>query len=301
VAYPDRQKVTPDLTPQQVPLDPAQTARAIGVELTAEDVERHLRQMGHDVWTLKDGRLQVAVPAYRNDIMHPVDLVEDVAIAYGYHNIAPSLVPTMTVGGEQPVERHAGAARRAMTGLGYLEVITLLLSSEELNYDALRLPRGDRHVQIDNPISVEQTLVRTTLLPGLLDTLALNANHELPQRIFEVGAISLLDPGTETGASERHLVAGGAIGPRVDYAEIRSACEALLREFGGRLTAEPDDAPCFIPGRGARVLATRDGSDPVPVGRMGELHPEVLERFKLVHPAAVFEVQLELLAHPPSP
>jgi len=294
IAYPDRETVTPDLTVQAVELDPGWAARTIGVELSPKDVERHLRQMGHEVTADDAGMLQVGVPAYRNDIMHPIDLVEDVAIAYGYHNIVPRMVPSMTVGRERMSEHWMEVARRAMCGLGYSEVLTLLLSSEEADFDALRLPRRDDSVQIDNPISVEQTMIRTTLLPGLLDTFANNLSHELPQRIFEVGNISLFDAKAETGARELPRVAGGVIGPRADYAEIRAVCQALVREFGWDLVTEPDDSPCFIPGRGAKVVLGR-GALRRAAGLVGELHPEVLERHKLVQPAAVFEVDLTLL------
>jgi phenylalanyl-tRNA synthetase beta chain len=296
VVYPDREAVTPDLTPQQVTLDPAMAARTIGVDLDRGDVERHLRQMGHAVTSDGEDRpLQVAVPAYRNDIMHPIDLVEDVAIAYGYHNIVPALVPTMTVGRERMTERRLDAARRTMTGLGYHEVLTLILSSPEIDYDSLRMPRREDCVLIDNPISVEQTIVRTTLLPGILDTFGNNLSHELPQRIFEVGNITLADADVETGAREWPRAAAGAIGPKVDYSEIRAACEALVREFGWELVTEPEELPCFIPGRGARVVVTRGELRRV-AGVAGELHPEVLEHYKLVHPAAVFELDLTVLA-----
>jgi phenylalanyl-tRNA synthetase beta chain len=182
-----------------------------------------------------------------------------------------------------------------MVGLGYLETLTLTLSSMEADYDALLLPRRDDCVLIDNPISVEQTIVRSTLITGLLDTLGNNTSHELPQQIFEVGNISLLDAEAETGAREWPRVGAAAIGPRVDYSAIRSACEALLREFGWRLVAEPVAAPCFIAGRGARVLACRGDEERWEVGVMGELHPQVLENHKLVHPVAVFEVDLSIL------
>ena len=299
IAYPAREAVTPDLSPQLVQLDPAHTARLIGLELSADDVERLLRRMGHGVSRRDDGMMEVAVPAYRNDIMHPVDMVEDVAIAYGYHNVEPRLVPTLTVGLELPIERSAAVARGAMTGLGYMEVLTLLLSSPEANYDALSLPRGDDDVVIDNPISSEQTMVRATLISGLLETFSINTNHEMPQRVFEVGNIGRLDPAAETGASEHRRVGAAATGPRVDYSEIRATCEALLREFGWELRTEPDDAGCFIPGRGARVVAVAAGAGPeeagIAVGLVGEVHPEVLERHKLVQPVALFEVDLEPL------
>jgi phenylalanyl-tRNA synthetase beta chain len=312
IVYPGRTVATPDLAPQRVELDPERAARRIGVELTRDDVVRHLRQMGHAVedrgaaplvlgsrqhapGPAGAAPLVVGVPAYRNDIMHAVDLIEDVAIAYGYHNIEPTLVPTLTVGGEQPLEAAAEVARRALAGLGFYETVTLVLTSPEQNYDALCLPRGEDCVVIENPISVEQTMVRTTLLAGLLDTLSINTTAPLPQRIFEVGNATLLDAAAETGARERRLVAAAAIGPRVDYAAIRSACEALLRELGFGLAVEPDPAPCFIAGRGARVIAVRDGERRA-VGRLGELHPQVIVSHKLAHPVSAFEVDLEALA-----
>jgi phenylalanyl-tRNA synthetase beta chain len=294
IRYPERTVVTPDLTPQEVTLGPTATARLLGLDLDTNDVIHLLSRMGHGIDTSPDGALQVHVPAYRNDVMHPVDLMEDVAIAYGYHNVVPQLVPSMTVAVELPVEAQKEVARRAMIGLGFMETITLTLSSLEADFDALRLPREDTPVLIDNPISVEQTIVRTTLVPGLLETFGVNANHELPQRIFEVGNITRFVPEAETGARDIPLAAAGAIGPKIDYAAIRSSCEALLRELGWRLEVEADDSPLFIAGRGARVLASRDG-DRRTVGRMGELHPEVLENHKLVHPASVFEVDLEKL------
>ncbi|PID39016.1 MAG: phenylalanine--tRNA ligase subunit beta [Proteobacteria bacterium] len=303
IRYADREVVTPNLDPQLMHLDPAMPPRIMGVPLAEEDVVRHLVQMGHGVEAGvaigegegDSGLLAVAVPAYRNDIMHPIDLVEDVTIAYGYHNIDPRLVPTMTVGKEQPIEVQANTIRRAMTGLGYFEVLTLLLSSEEQQFDALRLPRPDDNVRIDNPISVEQTMIRMSLMPGLLDTLAVNTDHEMPQRIFEVGQISRFDPAVETGAKELPRVAGAAIGPKVDYSEIRTAVSALLRELGWTLDAQPSEHPTYIPGRGAEIIAIQ-GDDRRVVGTMGELHPEVLERFKLVQPASVFEVDLSKLA-----
>jgi phenylalanyl-tRNA synthetase beta chain len=278
-----------------VALDPSETARLLGLDLGSDDIVHHLSRMGHGVDTRPDGKLQVHVPAYRKDVMHPVDLMEDVAIAFGYRNVPLQLVPSMTVAVELPAEAHKQVARRAMLGLGFMETITLTLSSLEADFDALRVPRDDTPVVIDNPISVDQTIVRTTLIPGLLETFGINANYELPQHIFEVGNISRVDPDAETGARDIPLVAAGAIGPKIDYAAIRSSCEALLREYGWRLEVEADDSPLFITGRGAVVVASRAGERRT-VGRMGELHPEVLENHKIVHPASVFEVDLEKLA-----
>ncbi len=293
IVYPDGSKVTPDLTPQPMTLRPDQASRTIGVDLPTEKVVSHLKAMGHQV-SQAGQVLEVEVPAYRNDIMHEIDLIEDVAIAYGYHNIVTSLVPTLTVGSELPLEALSNVVRQALTGLGYFEVLSLILSNEEYQFDKLRLEPMEDYVRLEHPISVEQTMVRRTLLAGILDTFAANIDHELPQRIFEVGNTSQLDPHQEVGAREVRRVAGGAIGPKVDYSEIRSVCESLLRELGFRLEVEARDGFPFIPGRGATVFAVR-GDQRQEVGLMGEVHPQVLEDFNLSHPVSVFEVNLELV------
>ncbi len=294
VAYPERVATTPDLTPQEVPLDPEATARLIGVDLTRERVVTLLGRMGHRVQDQGAGPLTVLVPAYRNDIMHPRDLMEDVAIAYGYHNIVPTLVPTFTVSSARPVEEGSGLAREAMTGLGYQEVMTLQLTCEEVAFDALRLERRDDYVAIENPISVEETMLRVSLIPGLLHTLQVNTHRELPQRIFETGDVTFLDPDAETGAREHRRMAAALTASTAGYEDLRPVAEALLAELGWTMATVAHESPTYLPGRAAMVLASKDG-EPREVGVIGEVHPAVLENFKLRHPTVVFELDLEAL------
>ena len=294
IEYPDKACLTPDLAPQKMRLEAARPARQIGVDLDRAGVIKCLRRMGHAVVDAPGSELEVEIPAYRNDIMHPVDLVEDVAIAYGYHNIVPTLVSTLTVGEEQVGERVSAIARAALTGMGYFEVLTLILSNEEQQFDALQRQRTERYVQLDNPISVEQTMIRVSLLPGLLDTLGANTDHELPQRIFEVGNVTFLEDECETGAREKRRLAVACIGPRVDYSVIRSCAEGVLREFGAQLSSPACRDGIFSDGRAAQVMATRRGVE-VKLGVMGEIHPAVLQKFKLTYPVSVLEIDLELL------
>jgi phenylalanyl-tRNA synthetase beta chain len=246
--------------------------------------------MGHDVAPGADGTLEISVPAYRNDILHPRDLMEDAAIAYGYHNIEPVLVPTLTVGNEREVEQVGRIARETLCGLGFHEVMTLQLTAEEAAYDALRRPRREDHAAVSHPISTEQTMLRPTVAPGLLDTLTVNSHREYPQRIFEVGDVTTLVE-SETGAAERRHAAAAVIGQGMGVTEVRAAAEAVLREFGWRIRTDAADLPAYLPGRGAVITAVRDDGERL-VGELGELHPAVLEAFKLRHPAAIFELDL---------
>lgn len=293
IQYGDEVIRTPDFTPQVMELSVSATAGWTGIPMDAAALVELLNRMGHEVEALSEDRVRVAAPAYRNDLMHPVDLMEDAAIAFGYHNIAPTLVPTMTVGGERPVEGISSNARACLTGLGWAEVMTLVLTSEAKAFEALRRPRHERYVSLAHPISRDQTMLRTGLAASLLETLTVNGHNEYPQRIFEVGAVTEL-VASETGALERRVVGGVAIGERIGATEARAAAQAVLRELGYGLRTENADLGTYLPGRGAAIFAVKDGQE-IRVGELGELHPEVLESFKLRHPAAMFEMDLTTL------
>jgi phenylalanyl-tRNA synthetase beta chain len=285
--------VTPKLEPVPMMVDVDEALATIGIQGDAALLSSLLGRMGHGVQDDGSGTLQVLVPAWRNDVMHAVDLMEDVAVAYGYENLEPSLVPTFTVGDARPIEEKATIARRVLVGLGFHQVMTLVLSSDMAAFSRWRLPPDPRAVRIANPISTEQTLCRVSVLPGLLETLAINRQHDLPQSIFEVGDCCLVDPETETGAREERMVGVALIGTRLGYADIRAVADAFVLEMGraGTCVVRPIAHESFVPGRVAGIFA-EDGRQ---VGSLGELHPEVIEAYGLHHPIAVMEISLEAL------
>lgn len=294
VQGPGGERATPDLSRQTVRMERGRASRLLGAPLRPGQEAELLERMGHHV--REEGEtLVVEVPAWRNDVLHPHDLIEDVAIAFGYNNLQQVELPAHRPGLAREVEDLAASAREALRGLGYMEVMTLPLVCEESAYDALRLPRDEGRVVIGNPISSEQTMVRTDLAPGLLATFSVNASHELPQRVFEVGRVSRCGEESETGAAERHHAAAGLIGPQAGFTDARAVAEALLAELGWSIQVRPDERGLFLPGRGAAILARR-GETTLEVGSMGEVHPEVLERFRLVHPAVLVEIDLTTLS-----
>lgn len=296
-------RLTPDLTPAEMTLSVRDAAETIGVDLNAGQLAELLEAMGHGVEeTGHADHLKVLVPAYRHDVMHPVDLIEDAAVAYGYENLTPALVPTFTIGAPRTIEEQSAVARRILTGLGFHQVMTLVLSNEAA-FDKWRLPAGTpaadalrrRAVQIANPISTEQTICRVSLLPGLLDTLAINKQYELPQQIFEVGDCCFVDPAAETGAREERYAAAALIGTHVGYADIRAVVDAFVHELAATITVAAVEHPSFIAGRAARLVGAAGDW----LGTMGEVHPAVIENYGLRHPVVVFELSLaRLLARP---
>ncbi|MBK8230294.1 MAG: phenylalanine--tRNA ligase subunit beta [Candidatus Eisenbacteria bacterium] len=277
---------TPDLTPQRAVIDAERAGRLIGIPLDVPTLESLLLRMRHGVEKHDGTTVTVLVPAYRNDILHERDLMEDVAIAHGYDNIPRTLVPTLTVGREHPRELASEAAREVLLGLGAHEILNLVLTAPESSDELLGLPAHPATVLLDNPITSEQTQLRTGLLPGLLQTFARNRHHPLPQRIFEVGDVTYLDATAETGAREVRHLGLGVIAPHAGFAEARALAEAVVREWGMSLALRACEQPFLLSGRSAWILAP-DGRR---IGVFGEVHPETLTRLGLQNPAIVLEL-----------
>ncbi len=304
VVYPDGTKeTTPKLKPEMRTIDPKAAERLVGVEVA--DMPKVLERMRYGAKT-EAGNLALEIPAYRADIMHEYDIFEDVAIGYGYRNIKPRLVPSMTVGSHQPIEELSTTARRVMTGLGFLEIMTPALTNVAEHYEKLGLPVAERYVGLENPISVEQTMAREQLITGLLSTLRVNTTREMPQQVFESGDCFELSDEMETGVRTRRKLAAALAGPRVGYTDAKQVLDALARELshpmppvpgasnGRDLRFEPFESPTFIPGRCARILI-RAGNSQVVWGMLGEVHPAVLESFGIGQPTALLEVDLGVL------
>jgi phenylalanyl-tRNA synthetase beta chain len=270
---------TPDLTPVEWDLESAYCNRWLGLDLGPEELAQCLRRMGMDAHVSRRN-LKVLVPATRMDILHPVDLAEDVAKGYGYARFGSHAPETQMIGGERPIERASDLLRQLMIGYGYYEVTTLTLSSEKDQFDLLRFPRGEV-VEVFNPISEDHTCLRVRLLPSLLAVLRKSKHRDLPQRIFEVGDV--LD-----GIKRRRHLCGVAIHSKASFTEMKSLMEGLMRDLSCQATIEPCDIPACIEGRGAALMVAGEY-----VGMFGELHPEVITNAELGYPAIAFELDVE--------
>lgn len=298
MVFPDSTAATPLLKCEEFSVAPAFASKWLGLDLSRDDCRGFLEKMRHGVDDPGgSGPLKVTVPPYRCDIMHEVDLVEDIAIAYGYHNIEPQLVPTFTAGRGLPMNARARLAAASLTGLGFTEVLSLVLTNERDHYEKLRREPSHRRVTLANPASPEQTMLREHLYSSLLELLAMNTDHPLPQRIFEVGDIATYAgvPDDEPHAKE-HCVIGGAIcATRAGYADGRSVLDALMHELGvagADLEYRADENPTALTGRAAAVYRTGGESGATPIAEVFEVHPEVLTNWKLSNPVVLFSLVL---------
>jgi phenylalanyl-tRNA synthetase beta chain len=284
------QRVTPNLTPAEAEVDLDEARRWLGLPLDESALAAALRKMRFDAQPIANsiGRFKVYYPPYRTDIRHMVDLLEDVAIGYGYANIEPKLVQSMTVGQPRPEERLSARCRQVMLGLGFTEIMSLPLTTEDQQFERLRLTTPDRYPQVSNPKLKEYHVLRTHLMGGLLEALHENRRRPMPLRMFEMDNIADLDDAAETGAAEQRRLAFVEIGRDAGYATARSTLDALLRELGFVAEYRASDHPTFVSGRAATFTTKGDIS-----GVLGEVHPEVLTNFGLTFPAALVEVTLK--------
>jgi len=293
VRYPDeafyasKKVVTPDFRSARVDLNVEYAKQVLGLQLTAERIANLLLTAGFGVEKVSQSTITVLVPCYRVDVMHQVDLVEDIAIAYGYNNIEPLWRELPTTGRERPEQRIIDVAREFMVGLGYQEILTYTLTSPESLFDKMNLEKT-RVVEVANPKVITMTCLRNWLLPSLMEFLGNNQSVEFPQRIFELGKVTLLDETKETRARDEEWLAAATSHPNASFSEIKSALDAFFMNFGVEWQIKATSHPSFIEGRVGAVMV--NGID---VGVLGEVNPQVLESWKLENPVAAFEINMQ--------
>ncbi|OFV68371.1 MAG: phenylalanyl-tRNA synthetase beta subunit [Candidatus Syntrophoarchaeum caldarius] len=276
---------TPDLTPAHMSLSVKKASNLIGINLSADDCRNSLERMGFGIERVDGENMEVLIPAYRPDILHDFDLIEDIAIGYGYDRITPEMPVTPGVGSIHPLEVTKSAIRDVLVGLGFYEVMTFTLTSPLIQFERMRWSSSNSHLSLMHPINEEQTILRPSILPNLLEILALNRHRELPQQVFEIGDVIINE------RDELHLAAV-SIHHSADFAEVRSLVDAVIHELwsGQPIQIVPSNNSAFIEGRRADIIL----NDEI-VGFFGEFHPDVITAFELEYPTVGFEINVSKL------
>lgn len=292
VHYPHEKKavVTPSFETGTMKLDVEYVNKVLGLKLAAKEIGKLLEKAGFGVAGANSGKIIVSVPCYRIDVMHPVDIVEDVAIAYGYNNIEPLWRKLPTTGGEKTEQRLLDVARELMVGLGFQEVLTFNLTSTDSLFAKMNCKK-QRVVELANPKVQTLTCLRSWLLPSLMEFVGNNLHVECPQKIFEQGKITLLDEKKETRTRDEERLAAVTYHANASFTEIKSTLDVFFMNLGLEWKIKETKHPSFIEGRvGTAIVDCKD------VGVLGELNPKVLEAWKLENPVAAFELNMEKTA-----
>jgi phenylalanyl-tRNA synthetase beta chain len=256
----------------------------LGEDVSLVDVKKHLSNYGYTVSAAR-GSISVVVPAYRDDIMHAVDLVEDYAISRGYDSFAPVMPQQSTVGTLSRIELLSDTVRGYMVGSGFQEIMSnILCSREELAYAMLA---DERLVEVDNVMSLAYSVLRNQIIPSLLTVEAASSKAFYPHRTFEVGEVAIYDVRENMG-SRTDLNLGAMMShPGANFSEMHSSLDVLLFYLGLKYKLEPADHPLYLQGRCGRIVV-----DEVNIGYIGEINPRVLEYAQVAMPCAAFEINL---------
>jgi phenylalanyl-tRNA synthetase beta chain len=280
--------VTPETEPYKIIVDPENIKEYLGLELTVDDIIELLYKRRFDA-VEKNGSLIVRYPPYRVDILHWVDIAEEVVIAYGYMNIEPAGSKVPTIGKLSSRTISENYVREIFSGCSLQEVLSFSLTDPEklstlMGYGSDIL---SSFVQVANPVSSTYSVMRNRLLPGLLDFLSRNTHNEYPQYLFEVGEVVKLKKNSVKTISKTAIILAGA---NVSFEHCHSILETLIQGIGTTYELEVIESTEFIPGRTARIIV--DGKE---VGIIGEVSPSLLENWEVFVPAAAFELDLSII------
>ncbi|MEM3399984.1 MAG: phenylalanine--tRNA ligase subunit beta [Candidatus Micrarchaeia archaeon] len=267
---------TPNLSTKRIRFPLRKANALLGTNFSFEEAKKLVERMG-----LSLVGSDAVIPCYRPDIMHWVDVAEDMAIAYGYDKLEPTTSEFYSAG--NPLERNEAEMRikLIMIGMGFTEVVTFMLSNEKIDAEMMRIKEKE-WAKLMNSRTQELSVVRTWLVPSLLSVLAGNKKEKMPHRIFEIGdAVAVGE-----GVNEKRLLAVAVAHPKACFSEIKSVAERLFYEAGMNAEFERCEHGSFIEGRCARI------SVGAKKGIIGEIHPEVLNNFGIEQPTAVFEIEI---------
>ena len=289
VKYEDKSIVSPDLTPQEMNVH-VDTANSLigGTELTAEDIKQLLYKARFDAEIINDNEVKAIIPAYRVDILHEVDIVENIAVQYHINSVDAKLPEINTVAYENDWFKAESKIREVMVGLGFQEVMSLMLTSEDAHYTKMNQEEKP-HVQVARPITIDRTMIRTSLINSLMEFLEDNKHEDLPQKIFEIGDVLYLDDTKENKTVSSKKLAGVICHSTANFTEIKSVVTSVLSNLGYTMEISDSENKTFIEGRVADVKG--EAQKGVIEGFFGEVSPQVITNFTLDYPVIAFEIE----------
>ncbi|KYQ51270.1 putative phenylalanyl-tRNA synthetase beta chain [Trachymyrmex zeteki] len=299
VVYPDNQTFCyPELKYRTEEINYNKAISYIGIKQTPDQVSELLSKMSLKSEIKDKDTLIVEIPPTRQDVIHPCDIYEDIAIAYGYNEIEKTIPNISTIAAEFPLNKLTDQIRIELAQAGFTEALTFSLCSREDIADKLGYKIEDvPAVHISNPKTLEFQVARTSLLPGLLKTVSANKRMPLPNKLFEVSDVVLRDNTAEVGARNNRRLCAVYANKSSGFEIIHGLVDRVLllleipwsanKDKSGYYLRAADD-PMFFPQRCAEIVCYGEA-----IGKMGVLHPNVLSKFELNIPCSAMEINIE--------
>ncbi len=272
---------SPDLRQRKMAVNMDYINRLLDLDLTKSGLKELLARMGLGF----DGG--VIIPPYRADIMHLIDIAEDVAIGKGYSSFKPRIPRVATIAERNELTEFIGFLRASVTGMGFQEIVSAVLTNRDNEFGKMGL-QSEEVCETKNPLSAECAICRKRLLPSMLKTFAQNKHRDYPQLIFEIGDTVTPDTAKETRVAVIKMLSCAVSNSVVSYEDISSYLDAFLRNLGIEYRLRKVSHASFIDGRCAEILVNSKN-----IGIIGEIHPQVLENWNLEKPVVAFELNAE--------
>ena len=273
---------SPKLGTRKLTVDSSLVNQTLGLDLKTSKIISCLKKSRLDA-SSKGTNIVCTIPAYRFDIFGPMDLVEEVALGYGIQNLEPTMSPSQTIGKTNPVSLQLKSLDRMMTGLGYLESLNSSLTSKKVLYDMTNRDSA-KIISVLDSKSQEHTILRDSILPGLLENLSKNIHESYPQRMFETGTV--FEIGSQI--AEKVNFSGISAHKDANFTEIKSIVQSALN-VGFRIKVETKTSsdPIFEKGHCASIVL-----NDVPIGIVGKINSTIVENYKIRVPVVGFELSL---------
>lgn len=290
VDYPYRKTdTTPNFDTKRMTLHPQKVNDILGLKLDAVDMVKILKMMRFGASQNLDAvsnNVLADVPAYRTDVMHAVDIYEDIAIGYGFHKFTAEPIALATTGSLSSAEKVSRKFREACIGLGAQEIMSFDLTNKDSLFKLMGA-KEEKVVEVDNPITFTFSCLRNKLLPSIMEFLSKNTKKEYPQRIFEVGDVVYPDSKADEMSVTEQRLAFAISHSDVTFTEAKQCLDAVFSNLGIKIAVREEEHESFIAGRCAAIYSGKER-----IGIIGEVHPQVLANWGLEMPVVGFEVKL---------
>lgn len=285
--YPKKEEV------QKITANPERINKLLGVNVPMDQFINILERLEFKCNLISSDKLELEVPSFRLDICEDADILEEVARIYGYENIpSATLEGNATAGVKTNKQKFMDNVKSNSIAVGLNEILTYSFVSPR-GVDKLNLAEDDERrefVKIINPLGEETSVMRTTLIPNMLDVISTNLSHKVEEvYAFECGNTFRPQEGLPVETKKLSI---GMYGKEVDFFSIKGAVETILTNVGfDGYEVEPETKNLtFHPGRCAKLVYNN-----ICIGTFGELHPDVLENYDLNQRVYVAEIDIDLV------
>ncbi len=282
IKHKNKTHITPELDSEEIKLDFEYVNKYLGTSIKKGEIISLLEKMGFEA----NSQGNVKIPPYRTDILHQIDLVEDIAIAYGFENIQEDNQRPFTVGKESKIEKLKRKVREIFIGMENIEVFSFSLINKEEQKEL----GFEKIVSIRNSLSSEYDSLRMSLIPSILKIYKNNKHYEYPQKIFEIGTTFHYNEQKETNVEERNNLCLASCGENVSFTNAKQQLDVLASSLNFDYSLERIKNKLFVEGRSAEIKINN-----LTVGIIGEINPAILNYYSLEYPVCVFELDLDVL------